>query len=69
MNGSDFFGKLHTFFVTSTPEKFEEVFGKVIGQHLFEKWTGYARYDLVAFIGTLDNPNREALYQFLTKGL
>lgn len=68
MNGSDFFRKLHSFFAAATQEEFEAVFGAGMGKHLFEKWTGYARFDLVSFIGNLDSPNREALYQFLTKG-
>jgi hypothetical protein len=77
MNGSDFFRKLHSFFSSSSQEKFEEVFGTGMGAHLFNKWTGvffsdvksYLNgFDLLNFIGNLDSTNLELLYSFLTKG-
>lgn len=68
MTGNEFFRNLHSFFAAATQEKFEALWGKSIGGHLWMKWTGYGM-DLVHFLGNLDSPNRELLYKFLTKGL
>jgi hypothetical protein len=66
MKGNEFFRNLHSFFATATHEKFEALWGRGMGTHLWMKWTGWDM-DLVIFIGNLDNPNRELLYNFLTK--
>jgi hypothetical protein len=65
MKGNEFFRNLHSFFAAATQEKFEFAFGYEMGVHLWMKWVGYGR-DLVCFLGNLDNPNREKLYNFLT---
>jgi hypothetical protein len=68
MDGNKFFRNLHSFFAPATQEKFEALWGKRMGDHLWKKWTDYYGFSLVHFLGNLDSSNRELLYSFLTKG-
>lgn len=77
MDGNEFFRKLHSFFAGATQEKFEALWGRGMGKHLWEKWTGYyyfcdksshkSGFDLLGFIGNMDSPNREMLFRFCAK--
>ena len=41
-----------------------QIFGNILGKHLFEKWIFYDR-NIIEFIYHLDNENKQKIFDFL----
>lgn len=58
--------KLIKFIVSATPETFETIFGSLICDHLWVKWTHKYQHNFTLFVTSLDGDNLKKLNDYLT---